>query len=175
MKEAIYKRDWVDGEEILEEHKEYDVRQVTCFVFSSDNKLLLVAKEADDWTITAGHYEEEKDKTFKDGVIREVLEESGLDISKYKEDIDIFGYALVTKIDKESEKVLDRFIQMRMFLKLEDLKAEDIELKPMEEFEIKYAQFCTIEEAFEKVKWLEQSDEWKAIKSTYFPLLHSAS
>ncbi len=65
---------------------------------------------------------------------------------------------------------------MRMFLKLEDLKTKDYWIKPMEEFEIKYAQFCSIEEAFEKVKWLEQSDEWKAIKPTYFPpLLHSAS
>ena len=59
-KQLVYTRKWYPNLEIKEEHKNLPVRQVTCFIITRDEKLLLVSKDGNSWSVTAGHYEKRK-------------------------------------------------------------------------------------------------------------------
>ncbi len=163
QKEIIHNLRWYTDLEISPEHKNFPVRQVTCFVFSKDKKLLLVSKDSVKWGVTAGHYEAQKDSDFLQTAVREVYEESGLDISKYVEGIRGLGYYVVEDVEKKSGNVLDTYVQIRMLLVL-DIPSKEISLKPVEEDLVKYAQFFEIEESMKLVEWLRESGEWEAIK-----------
>ncbi len=163
QKEIIHNLRWYTDSELRPEHRDFPVRQVTCFVITKDDKLLLVSKNGEKWSVTAGHYEAQKDPDFTQTAIREVYEESGLDISKYAEGIKRLGYYVVQDVEKESKNVLDTYIQIRMLLVL-DLHSKEISLKPTEKDLVKHAQFFDIKKSMELIKWLRDSGEWKAIK-----------
>ena len=150
-------REWFTAKEIKNERKKYEVRQVTCFLLSKDNELLLVSKNFIKWSVTAGHFEKDKDKTFKDTAIREIYEESGLDISKYRNEIKFLGYCIVRENDT--------YIQVRMFLKLHYKDSEESRPKPVDGDTVKIAKFHSIEQSLEKVTWLANSDGWRILKS----------
>ncbi|MFA7628100.1 MAG: NUDIX hydrolase [Candidatus Dojkabacteria bacterium] len=161
--QLIYTRKWYPDLKVKEEHKELPVRQVTCFVISSDEKLLLVSKDGNSWSVTAGHYEEKKDPTYLDTAVREVYEESGLDISMLADKIKRVGYYVIEDVEKDSDKVLDTYLQIRTFLPLEK-NSKDISLKPIEGDLVKQAKFFSLEESMKLIRWLSESEEWKAIK-----------
>jgi len=164
MKELIYTREWYPDLKIKEIHKHLPVRQVTCFIISKDNNLLLVSKDGNSWSVTAGHYEEEKDPTYIDTAVREVYEESGLDISDLTDNIGRLGYYVIEDVEEESGKVVDTYLQIRMFLVL-NKNAKEVSLKPTEGDLVKHAKFFSIEESMKLVKWLEKSPEWEVIKN----------
>ncbi|NLB12027.1 NUDIX hydrolase [Candidatus Dojkabacteria bacterium] len=161
-RELAHNRRWYPDTQIREEHKNLEVRQVTCFVISKDKKLLLVSKDESSWSITAGHYEQKKDSTYIDTAIREVYEESGLHTSSQRNSIKEMGYYIVEDIEKKTGKILEKYIQIRMFLRL-DKEAKDLSLKPNEKDQVKYAQFFSLEKSLELIRWLEESPEWKII------------
>jgi 8-oxo-dGTP pyrophosphatase MutT (NUDIX family) len=135
---------------------------VTCFIISNDEKLLLVSKDRNSWSVTAGHYEEKKDPTYIDTAVREVYEESGLDISIFIDKIKGLGYYVIEDVEEESAKVVDTYLQIRMFLPL-DMNSEEISLKPIEGDLVKQAKFFGIKESMSLVRWLKDSPEWKVI------------
>lgn len=163
-KKLVYTREWCSDLNIKEIHKHLPVRQVTCFIISKDDKLLLVSKDGDSWSVTAGHYEEEKDPTYIDTAVREVYEESGLDISGLTDNIERLGYYVIEDVEEQSGKVLDTYLQIRMFLVL-NKNAKEVSLKPTEGDLVKHAKFFSIEESMKLVKWLEKSPEWEVIKN----------
>ena len=165
-KQLIYTRKWYTDLKVKEEHKNLPVRQVTCFVVTRDEKLLLVSKDGDNWSITAGHYEKKKDPTYIDTAVREVYEESGLDISKFTDNIKWLGYYVVEDVEEKSGEVVDTYLQIRMFLHL-DIDSEEIFLKPMEGDSVKQAKFFSFAESTNLVRWLGESGEWKAIKNIH--------
>lgn len=163
-KHITYSREWFPLSDIREEHRKYKIKQVSCFIFSRDNKLLIVSKDSSKWGITAGHFEEDRDNTLIDTAIREVYEESTIDISKYRENIQKIGYYIVSDIELSNNKILDKYIQFRMFLKIYDKNHSDMNPKPISGDTVKYAKFCNIEEAVLNIRWLEKSEEWIIIK-----------
>lgn len=158
----VYTRNWYPDPQVRDEHKSLSIRQVTCFVLSKDDKLLLVSKDGDSWSVTAGHYEEEKDPTYLDTAVREVYEESGLDISSFREGVKWLGYYVIEDIDAGSKEVLDTYLQIRTYLIL-DKDSEEIDLKPIEGDLVKYAKFSDTKESIELIRWLEKSPEWEII------------
>jgi 8-oxo-dGTP pyrophosphatase MutT (NUDIX family) len=162
-KNLVYTRKWYPDLEIKEEHKNLPIRQVTCFVMTKDDKILLVSKDGDSWSVTAGHYEEKKDPTYLDTALREVYEESGLDISALREDIKWLGYYVIEDVDADSKKVLDTYLQIRTYLILDKI-SEEIILKPIEGDLVKYAKFSDTNESMKLIKWLEKSPEWEVIR-----------
>ncbi len=163
-KKLVYTREWYPDLKIKEIHKHLPVRQVTCFIISKDNNLLLVSKDGNSWSVTAGHYEGEKDPTYIDTAVREVYEESGLDISGLTDNIERLGYYVIEDVEEQSGKVLDTYLQIRMFLVL-NKNAKEVSLKPTEGDLVKYAKFFSVEESMKLIKWLEKSPEWKIIKN----------
>lgn len=161
--QLVYTRKWYPDLEIKDEHNNLPVRQVTCFVSTKDEKLLLVSKDGDSWSVTAGHYEKEKDPTYIDTAVREVYEESGLDISGLTDKIRKLGYYVIEDVEEESNKVIDTYLQIRMFLSL-DKNAQEVSLEPIEGDLVKYAQFFSLEESIKLIKWLKDSPEWEVIK-----------
>lgn len=161
-KNLVYTRKWYPDLQVREEHKDLPIRQVTCFVLSKNHELLLVSKDGESWSVTAGHYEAEKDPTYIETAVREVYEESGLDISALREDIKWLGYYVIEDVDADSKKVLDTYLQIRTYLILDKNSAEII-LKPIEGDLVKYAKFSDTKESMELIKWLEESPEWEII------------
>ena len=161
-KEVEYKLTWYSAEEIKLEHQSIPITQVSCWVFTFDNKLILVSKDAEKWSITAGHIED-RDSGLKAAAIREVAEEAGLDISSYSENIKMVGYYLVDTIDKSSRKVIDKNIQARFFVKI-NKRSKELNLRPNEREDkiekVKYAKPFAIAEALEKVKWMGKSGDF---------------
>lgn len=162
--EIIYTREWFSNLEVSDIHKNLRVKQVTCFIITKDKKLLLVSKDGSKWSVTAGHYEAEKDSSYIDTAVREVFEESGLDISSYIDSIIRLGYYVVKEIEKESGKVVDLYLQIRTFLPL-NTDSKGVILKPIEGDLVKYAKFSNFEDSRKLIKWLKDSEEWKAIKA----------
>jgi len=165
-KQLVYTRKWYPNLEIKEEHKNLPVRQVTCFIITRDEKLLLVSKDGNSWSVTAGHYEKEKDPTYIDTAVREVYEESGLDISKFRDKIKWLGYYVVEDVEEQSGEVVDTYLQIRMFLHL-DINSEEIFLKPIKGDLVKQARFFNFVDSMNLIKWLSESGEWKAIKNIH--------
>jgi 8-oxo-dGTP pyrophosphatase MutT (NUDIX family) len=161
--EIIYTRKWFPFPQVKKKHKNLPIRQVTCFVLTKDEKLLLVSKDGESWSVTAGHYEAKKDPRVIDTAVREVYEESGLDISRFVDDIKKLGYYVIEDVEKESNKVVDSYLQIRTFLPL-DLDSKDIQLKPKEDDLVKHARFFTIQKSMKLITWLKDSGEWKIIK-----------
>jgi len=149
---------WIESNSIKKIHKHIQVTQVSCWVFTSDNKLILVSKDRKSWTITAGHLEAE-DKTFKDTAIREVYEESGLDISEYKDQIQMAGYYVV--------KGINEIIQVRLYLKINE-SSEVLNLIPNEPSELEskviYAKPFSIQDAINNVDWFKNAGDFIFIK-----------
>ncbi len=161
-----HKLTWIKENKIKNKHKGIKVAQVSCYVFTSDNKLILVSKNGKKWTITAGHTEN-KDKSLVDTAIREVAEEAGLDISNYKNDMKMSGYFIVETINTNTHDVVDKYIQARFFVRINESSSELI-LKPNErddqEVKVRYAKTFTIQDAVKEVRWLSKSGDFLEIK-----------
>ena len=49
-----YDARWIDGREILPEHREFPARQVYVWVQADAEKVVLVSKNGDDWQFPGG-------------------------------------------------------------------------------------------------------------------------
>ena len=161
-KNLVYNRKWYPDPKVREEHTDLPIRQVTCFIISNDEKLLLVSKDGQSWSVTAGHYEEKKDSTYIDTAVREVYEESGLDISTLTGDIRWLGYYVIEDVEEKSGKVLDTYLQIRTYLLL-NKNSGAVSLKPIEGDLVKHAKFSSIQESIKLIKWLRESPEWERL------------
>lgn len=164
--EVKYKLTWIASDKILDKHSKIITTQASCWVFTQDKKVILVSKDKEKWTITAGH-PESTDSDFKQTAIREVYEESGLDISAFKDQISMLGYYIVETLDKYTKKLIKKTIQIRFFIVI-NAHSFSLKLKPNERQDqtdkIKFVNAFTLSEAALKVKWLPTSKDFIKLK-----------
>lgn len=124
----------------LMRHIQRDI--VSALIFSRDGKLLQGRKNSqkggvytDHWHIPGGGIDKNEDKVI--ALIREIKEETGLDISSYKiELVDDRGYGKSEKVLKGSgEKVL---CEMKFNVYRVDLlqNANEVQLQPTDDLEV---------------------------------------
>src|SRR3989338_10018145 len=107
-----FEMEWYPVSSILPVHKDLFIAQASCWVISADKKIILVSKDNEKWTIPAGHTEK-SDLDYFETAVREVEEETGLDISKEKNDLKVLGYYVIKAFDKEKGTLENEDIQIR--------------------------------------------------------------
>lgn len=108
-------------------------------IFSKDHKVLMGKKDAtkggvftDYWHIPGG--EVEKNETIEQALKREVLKETGIDISLYEiKPLAFIGSGVAEKMLKTGEKVLCSMEFNRFEININDKNAADIEIRPTDD------------------------------------------
>ena len=75
---TAYDARWIDGREILPEHREFPVRQVYVWVQADAEKVVLVSKKGEDWQFPGG--KPEPGETAPQTAVRDAHEETGIDL-----------------------------------------------------------------------------------------------
>jgi len=152
-------RNWISETLIKDEHKNLPIKQVYVWIFSQDAKIVLVSKDSKVWQLPGG--KPEKDETITRAAIREVREETGLEISTYAENLKFLGYYTV-KIGAS-----EMFLQVRLVL---DLPKEALTylLSPLEKTSnpeaIRFCKAATLEETKVLLPWLATSPELQSLQ-----------
>lgn len=161
-----FKMDWYVGDSIRKEHKSLFVAQASCWIVTTDQKFILVSKDGKSWTVPAGHTEK-SDGGYVKTAIREVKEETGLDISLQEQNIKVLGYYVISAYDKLSGLLANKDIQIRLFLQYRQHSAE-LKLQPMERnsqvVKVRYSAPFSLSETVQKIPWFGKSGDLKEIK-----------
>jgi 8-oxo-dGTP pyrophosphatase MutT (NUDIX family) len=154
---------WNDSNKINDTHASLEVKQVYGWIITKDGHLVLVSKDNVKWQFPGG--KPDVGESLEETLIREVLEETSLDISMMAKEF--FGYYEVIPEDKSP------FLQIR-FLIFCDKKSEELELSvgkedknQVSEDTVKYVNTYTIEKALELIPWLGGTDEYKTFLKIY--------
>lgn len=157
---------WFTKNSIPEEYKDLQIRQVYCWIYTSDNKIIIVSKDGEKWQFPGGHPFE--GETLIETCLREVEEETGINLSKYEQNIKMFGYYVVKKFDPNKNKYID-FVQTRFFVKLNE-SSNDLDLKPKEKEsedaleKITDVKATSIDDACIIIPWLRDTTELLAFE-----------
>jgi 8-oxo-dGTP pyrophosphatase MutT (NUDIX family) len=119
--------------------REIQRKIVSALIFSRDHKMLMGKKDPakggvypDCWHIPGGGVDE--GETFEQALKREILEETGIDISAYQiNSIPLIGSGLTEKTLKSGEKVMCRMEFNRFEVNVTDKNADEIKLHPTDD------------------------------------------
>jgi 8-oxo-dGTP pyrophosphatase MutT (NUDIX family) len=155
---------WITAKAIHPEHGALPVRQVYVWLFTPDEKFLVVSKDGHKWQFPGG--KPDTGETARQTAVREVKEETGVDISQQASQLKFFGYYHVVKIEDDGSS--QEFLQLRFTLRLEkpadalSLHVEHEDSSQDTSDQVKFARAVTVEEAKSLIFWLDGSDELKA-------------
>lgn len=140
------------------------INQVYVWLVTEDRKIVIVSKDGKKWQLPGGKpdIEERPIQT----AIREVFEETGININKDTARFRFIGYYDITETDTHNQD--DEYLQLRYSLGLPynsdeihlDTKNEDEE--QIEEEQIKYVELVTPSELIHKIPWAKESREMQA-------------
>lgn len=155
---------WVSASSISSEDRAYPVTQVYCWLMSSDNRIAIVSKDGNKWQLPGGHPSD--GENLEETLVREVWEETGVDIKNSLKSTKMFGYYVVQALD-DSGLIIDTFLQTRFFLQLKSNSGE-MRLNSHEKTEdttaiIKYHAWVTVDELVEKISWMPDTEEYKDV------------
>jgi len=141
---------------ILQKHKDIEIRQRYCFIFTKDNKIVIVSKDNKDWQFPGGHPDNNED--WQKTLIREIWEETGIDIKERINSVFKIGYYLV-------EFPQEKFLQERYILNL-NRESKSLSLKPHENEDdntpiIKYVKAIPVNKIGKYIPWALEVDGWK--------------
>ena len=111
-------------------------------------------------------------------IVREVAEETGINTENASSQYKFFGYYNILETD--SLKNDDEYLQLRVSLKLNNnadeyiLHQQNEDEEQMQEEQIRYAKFVTVDELTQHIPWARESAELQAaIQSQInFPVSH---
>lgn len=148
---------WYGVNSIKNVHREIEVRQIYMWLTTEDKKVAVVSKDKENWQFPGG--KPKLDENRLETMRRELLEETGLRMSKLKTTPMFFGYYF---IQKEGEE----FLQLR-YLLLADLNSKKLDLKPQENpidpDPIIEAKFIELSKLPEVIPWTEGLAEYEWI------------
>ena len=163
---ADFTRTWFDcSEDVLEQHKNIEIRQRYCFIFTLDRNIVIVSKNGKKWQFPGGHPRENED--WQDTLVREIYEETGLNIESKIEEVVGLGYYLIEENDGEN------YLQERYVLKL-NLLADDLDLEPKEskdasttlstsDFDdIRFVKAVKVDDIEKYVPWVLGAEGWNS-------------
>lgn len=142
---------------------EFPIRQVYAWILDKDNNVVIVSKDGEKWQLPGG--KPGGDESLEDVAVREVYEETGLDISDKRADVKVFGYYEVQEANDTSGEVIDKFAQVRASLRLEyDPKLLQPK-EPASHEAVKHAVAVPFAELPKYIPWIVEKREYLYIKS----------
>jgi len=157
---------WIAAKKILSRDVNIPVKQVYCWVFTEDKRLILVSKDGKKWQFPGGH--PKLGESTIDTCKRELFEETGLKIDGMEQKLLFFGYYHVIE-PNDTDTALRNILQLRYLLKL-DINSNNLVLKPqekdteIEQEKIKFVKAFSLDQAIIHISWLNKSEEYQRFK-----------
>lgn len=155
---------WQSNNRISKSHRDLEVKQVYCWVITKDSKILVVSKDGENWQLPGGK-PNSANENIQSTVVREIEEETGLDLEYYKNSIEIFGYYIVSENQDTKDNI---FLQIRTKISIY-IDSDDLSLEPQEDEsqdesdKIKYVKAVTINQLVSLIPWMKSTGEYKVI------------
>lgn len=154
---------WNESNKIKSEHISLEVKQVYGWIITKDQHLVLVSKDNVKWQFPGG--KPNKGENLLETLMREVFEETSLDVSNMKKDF--FGYYEVSSEEKPS------FLQVR-YLVICDKNSKELKLGISNEDEVqisedivRYVNSYNIKDTLKLIPWLGETEEYKSFLRIY--------
>jgi 8-oxo-dGTP pyrophosphatase MutT (NUDIX family) len=157
----LISRKWILAKSILPKYQGLTVFQVYIWLISTDKKFIIVSTDGENWQFPGG--EPKLNESIIETIIREVQEETGLDIKQFTKELKIFGFYVIEDIENGKRR---KYLQVRCLLPLQD-KSTNLHLQPRENPSdpepIEHLMFVDREKAEKLIPWLKGSEEMKTI------------
>jgi 8-oxo-dGTP pyrophosphatase MutT (NUDIX family) len=140
---------WIAGTTISAEHSHLPVQQVYAWLLTTGRQVVLVSKDGAGWQLPGG--KPGPGEMHLQTMLREVKEETGLDLASCADAARLFGYYLVLDQEEGCE-----YLQLRMLLALAAGKLSFSTQEPEddpEEGKIRFIQLCPLEEIEAWMPW----------------------
>ena len=155
---------WIESNNILKSDSAYQVRQVYVWAIDKNKKFLIVSKDGSNWQLPGG--KPDPNEPMVATASREMLEETGINISDRIGDLDFFGYYKVRDLSNDAPP----FLQVRFALNTQGSKTlnyfhtrnEDHNQQQSET--IKHIKLVDGAEAVQLIPWLSEAGEYKYLK-----------
>lgn len=164
IRKTVTSRTWKDGKEIHPEDQTLPVNQVYAWLFTTDDKIAIVSKDGKKWQLPGG--KPSKHETYLQTAIREVAEETGITTESMSDRYKFFGYYDIAETDELGND--DEYLQLRVSLMLDNtadeytLHQQNEDEEQIQEEQIRYAKFVTIDELIKHIPWTRESAELQA-------------
>lgn len=146
-------REWFEGE-ILPEHSNIEIRQVSAWLHKG-SEFVVISKDEKKWTIPGGH--PEKGETTRESLNREIMEESGIDISNL--DVKQLGYYYIVE---SNEGVQETILQLRFIVDLGDMDISNA--KPSEHDKVDFSKLVPVSDIPNYVKWALDAKDFQLVR-----------
>lgn len=143
------------------------VRQVYVWLITSDQQMVIVSKDGANWQLPGG--KPDAGENALQTVIREVFEETGIDLTSYKNRINFFGEYVL----EDGATVVHplRYRQVRSWVQIEET-ANALKLsvggeaagQSLEDV-VRFVRTIPVKNVLEYIPWLKEADEYKALNS----------
>ena len=160
-----YEVSWIQSPEIRPQDTDKACKQVYVWILTRDKYAVIVSKDGKQWQLPGG--KPEQGETLTETAVREVREETSLDISTLADSLRFVGYQTVK--DRESDE--PPYLQVRYLLDL-DVEAPDLQMgvqgEDIEQAEkdiIRYVGAVSLDEIVQRIPWLGDASEFDTIKS----------
>ncbi len=159
-----YRTEWITGRSILSRHQHLRINQIYCWLVTSDQKVIIVSPDNAHWQLPGGHPEPDENQTMT--LVREIKEETGLDIANLANQAFFIGYYVVDELD-DRKQITNQYLQVRYYLKL-GLKGDRLHLATHENGrdhtrQMHFVQAAARSDLIAKIKWLADSPEYHAV------------
>lgn len=162
---ATYDVTWKPAVRISSSDISVPVRQVYVWLRTSDDHVIIVSKDNVQWQLPGG--KPELGESTLETAVREVREETGLNITPHIEDIVMVGYYVVNEL----AGIPSRYLQIRCKLSLADssadlpLRVDHEDMNQDETDVIKYVRAVPITDISQYIPWMPKSGEYQYLLS----------
>lgn len=158
---------WNTSTVIKPEHKDLRYTQVYCWIYTTDQKIILVSKDNKKWQFPGG--KPIVGESMLETCYREVNEETSLNLNEIGLEPTFFGYYLIEEHNKETKEKTDEYLQLRFFVKIN--KSSNELVLATNEREGDVDQIMSVKafsfvEAGDLIFWFTGSNEFKAFKES---------
>ena len=158
---ATYDVTWKPATQVSKSDTSIPSRQVYVWLVTSDDHVVIVSKDNIQWQLPGG--KPEIGESTVATAVREVREETGLNIDEYIKDVAMFGYYIVN----EPAAMPSRYLQIRCKLPLTQssvdlsLRVDGEDINQQDADVIKYVRAVPIDDIARYIPWMPKSGEYQ--------------
>ena len=149
-----------------EHNDEAPIRQVYVWLLTKDEQVVIVSKDGKKWQLPGGKPNE--GETALETACRETLEETGVDISPYQNDLHFFGEYTIQEPDTIIHPPVYR--QVRSWLQI-PVNGDELKLSIAREADgqrpedaVRFVRTVPVRDILQYIPWMQQTDEYKTLK-----------